>query len=103
MASSCGAQRMGGPTGRCAPCAGAPNSWRSTCHGPGYWKPAPPPNLTQPAETNHPPRLALLCSYEFEEHPGVCQAMEHASRCFLFDTGDVELEPEEEGGKLCAR
>lgn len=31
-------------------------------------------------------------SYEDEDHPGVCQAMEHAARCFMFDADAAIVE-----------
>ncbi|WIA33946.1 hypothetical protein OEZ86_007041 [Tetradesmus obliquus] len=34
----------------------------------------------------------LRKAYEDEEHPGVCQAMEHAARCFMFDADAAQVE-----------
>lgn len=38
-------------------------------------------------------------SYEDEEHPGVCQAMEHAARCFMFDANAAQVEGHEGNGQ----
>jgi hypothetical protein len=39
------------------------------------------------------------CRYEDEEHPGVCQAMEHAARCFMFDADAAHVEGHEGEGQ----
>jgi hypothetical protein len=45
---------------------------------------------------------ALARGYEWEEHPGVCAAMEMAARCFVFDDGRVTVEEEEEEAVVAA-
>ncbi|KAF6255311.1 hypothetical protein COO60DRAFT_1641647 [Scenedesmus sp. NREL 46B-D3] len=41
----------------------------------------------------------LRKAYEDEEHPGVCQAMEHAARCFMFDANAAQVEGHEGNGQ----
>jgi hypothetical protein len=79
---------------KCAKCAKLTN--------PTHQNPNPPPKAAEPSGRGREVLLSLDAQatlqkgYEFEEHPGVCGAMEAAARAFMFETRE-EGEGEGEG------